>query len=206
MKKLLIATRNEGKLRELTSFLSDLPIQIVSLTNLGITDDVEEDGTTYAENAKKKALFYAKRSSLPTLSDDGGLEIAALGNAPGINSKRWLGEGTTEEDLLEHMHRVANDLPDTNRNAAFINVVAFALPTGEVFASSGRIDGIIARKPSGKRRKGLPYRLYFFLPGLNMYYDEAFLTREQMAQYNHRRQSVESIKPVIQDVLLTHKN
>ena len=78
MKKLLVATTNPGKLIEISSFLSDLPIELVSLKDVGITDDVEETGKTYEENAEMKALFYAKKSGLPSIADDGGLEIAAL--------------------------------------------------------------------------------------------------------------------------------
>ena len=95
MRKLLIATRNAGKLKEISNFLSDLPIKIVSLADIGIADDVIEDGETYEENSRIKALFYAKKSGLPTIADDGGIEIYALKGAPGINSKRCLtGRGT----------------------------------------------------------------------------------------------------------------
>lgn len=197
MKKLLIATRNQGKLQELSEFLSDVPLEIVSLVDVGIDDEVEEDGKTYEENAKKKALYYAKKSGLPTISDDGGLEIAALENAPGVRSKRWIGEDATENDLLLHMKRVAQELPDNHRNASFVTVVAFALPTGEVFTSKGRVDGIIAREPFGETSSGFPYRLYFFLPNLRKYYHEKSLTKEEMSRVNHRRKAVFSIKPLL---------
>src|SRR2546430_2498785 len=103
MKKLLVATTNPGKLVELSSFLVDLPITLVSLKDVGITDDVEETGKTYKENAELKATFYAKKSGLPAVADDGGLEIAALDGAPGIKSRRWIGKKATEEDLIQHM-------------------------------------------------------------------------------------------------------
>ncbi|EKD64630.1 MAG: hypothetical protein ACD_50C00333G0001, partial [uncultured bacterium] len=91
MKKLLIATTNPGKLREYRDFLSDLPVKLVSLKDIGITDDMEETGKTYEENSRAKAIFYAKKSNLPAISDDGGLEINALKGEPGIRSRRWLG-------------------------------------------------------------------------------------------------------------------
>lgn len=202
MNRLLIATKNQGKLRELSAFLSDLPLKTLSLTDVGITDDVEEDGLTYGENAKKKALYYAKKSGLPALSDDGGLEIAALNNAPGVKSKRWIGEDVTEEDLIAHMQKVANELSDDNRNARFVNVIALALPTGEVWTTRGEIHGIIVREALQGESEGLPYRLFFFLPNLNKYYHERSLTKVEMREVNHRRKSIEAIKPILKVRLL----
>ncbi len=88
MKKLLIATTNSGKVGELKKFLSELPLELVSLNDLHITQEIEEDGKTYEDNSKKKALYYAKLSGLPAVSDDGGIEIAAFGEKPGVHSRR----------------------------------------------------------------------------------------------------------------------
>src|SRR3990167_2037422 len=112
MKKLLIATTNTGKLREYKDFLSDLPVKLVSLKDIGITDDVEEKGKTYEENSRAKALFYARKSGLPAISDDGGIEIHALNNEPGIKSRRWLGYEASDEDLVKHMIQVSQKLPE----------------------------------------------------------------------------------------------
>ena len=98
MKKLLIATTNKGKLKEISEFLTDLPFKLLSLNDIGITEDVEETGKTYEENSRIKALFYAKKSGLPAISDDGGIEIKAIDNEPGIKSRRWLGYEATDED------------------------------------------------------------------------------------------------------------
>src|SRR3989338_5585840 len=128
MQKLLIATTNKGKLKELSEFLSDLPAQLLSLKDVGITDDVEEAGKTYEENSQLKALFYAKKSGLPAIADDGGLEIFALGGAPGVKSRRWLGYDATDEELINHMIKVSKNLPKDNRKASFRTVVALGLP------------------------------------------------------------------------------
>lgn len=200
-KKLLIASRNVGKLQELSSFLSDLPLKLLSLSDVGISDDVEEDGETYEDNAKKKALFYAKKSGLPTIADDGGLEIEALNNAPGVRSRRWIGEHATEEDLVAHMKKIAAELPDTKRQARFVSVIAFAIPSGQVFTTRGQIDGVIAKEPFSSVSKGLPYRLYFYLPDLQKYYHEKALTKEEMQLVNHRRKSVEAMKPRLKQYL-----
>src|SRR3989344_8705999 len=100
---LLIATTNKGKLSELKTFLIDLPVELVSLSDVGITDDVEETGKTYKENSQKKALFYANASGLPAVADDGGLEVSALEGAPGVKSRRWLGKEESDEVLLNHL-------------------------------------------------------------------------------------------------------
>lgn len=201
MKKLLIATHNPGKLHELSILLSDLPVKLVSLTDVGIHEDIEEDGKTYEENSQKKALFYAKKSGLPAISDDGGIEISALNNEPGIHSKRWLGEGTTEDDLIAHMQKVADELPDNNRKAAFKVVESFALPDGRVWSVMGSVEGIIAKKPSLNLVKGFPYRSFFFLPELQKYYFETELTAEEQRHYNHRFKAINKLKPLLKKEL-----
>jgi len=201
MKKLLIATTNKGKLHELSGFLHDLPVELVSLSDVGIDQDVEEDGKTYQENAEKKAKFYCQLSGLPTIADDGGLEIAALNNEPGIHSRRWLGYAATDQELIEHMMKVAKELPNDNRKARFVTVDCLALPTGEVYSEEGSVDGIIAEKPLLNMLEGYPYRSFFYLPKLQKYYHESELTKEEMKQYNHRYMAIQKLKPVIREVL-----
>ena len=128
MKKLLVATKNQGKLREISNFVSDLELKIVSLRDIGIDDDFEETGKTYKENSQNKAIFYAKKSGLPAIADDGGIEIDALNGAPGIKSRRWLGHEASDEELVEHMRRIAKELPKKNKKAYFRTIVSFSLP------------------------------------------------------------------------------
>ena len=197
MQKLLIATTNKGKLKELSEFLSDLPAQLLSLKDVGITDDVEEAGKTYEENSQLKALFYAKKSGLPAIADDGGLEISAFDGAPGLKSRRWLGEDSTEEDIISHMIKVAKELPDNNRKAFFKTVISLAFPNGKVWSVAGEIEGIIAKEPYLKLLKGYPYRLFFYLPKLKKYYHENELSDEEQKLYNHRYKAIEKIKPIL---------
>lgn len=199
MKKLLIATHNPGKLREFKNFLADIDAEIVSLSDVGITEDVEEDGETYEENSQKKALFFAKKSGLPALSDDGGLEIAALNGEPGIHSRRWLGHRATDDELIEHMKKISKELPADNRHAAFKTVVSVALPDGKVWSVMGEIKGIIAKKPLVKKSKGYPYRSFFYLPQLRKYYFESELSPEEMDAYNHRFKAVLKLKTIIKE-------
>jgi XTP/dITP diphosphohydrolase len=197
MQKFLIATKNKGKIKELSEFLSELPLQLLSLKDVDITEDVEENGATYEENSRAKALFYSKKSGLPAIADDGGLEISALGGAPGVHSRRWLGYEATDEELINHMLKVAKELPDNNREAFFRTVVSFALPDGKVWSVKGEVKGIIAKKPLLKILKGYPYRSFFFLSQVNKFYHENQLSQEELKTYNHRYKAVQELKPII---------
>lgn len=200
-KKLLVATRNQGKLKEISKFLFDLKLDLISLNDLGIDNDFEEKGKTYKENSQNKALFYAKLSGLPSISDDGGIEIDALNGAPGVRSKRWVGKDSTDEKIVIHMKKVAKDLPENNRKAYFKTVVSLALPKGKVFSEAGEIEGVIARKPLVKILKGYPYRSFFYLPKIKKYYHESDLSEEEEKLYNHRYKAIQKLKPIIKKVL-----
>ena len=202
MKKLLIATTNKGKLHELSLFLQDLPLQLVSLIDVGITDEPEENGKDYTENSQIKALFYSKESGLPAIADDGGLEIIALGGAPGLKSHRWLGPDTTEEDIVAHMKKIAESLPDDKRQAFFKTVVSLGFPDGRAKSFYGEVEGIIAREPSLKYEQGYPYRSFFFVPKLNKFYFETELTPTELKKYNHRYNAVQKLKKYLQQELL----
>jgi len=197
MKKLLIATKNPGKIIEIKSFLKDLPFETVSLKDVDIDDDVKETGKTYEANSLKKALFYAKLSGLPTISDDGGLEIKALNGAPGVKSRRWLGHEATDEELIKHMIKVTKELPENNRTAYFKTVMTFAIPNGKYFQSKGKVKGEIAKKPLLKLLKGYPFRSFFFLPQINKFYHESQLLKEEEKVYNHRYKALTKLKPII---------
>lgn len=197
--KLLIATKNQGKVGEFKQFLKELPFEIVSLADLKITQDIEEDGRTYRENSQKKAKFFAKLSGLPTVADDGGIEIVALGNQPGIHSRRWLGHEATDEELVSHMLKISKQLPKDNRRAFFKTIVTFALPNGRVWSVSGEVEGVISEKPYLKLLKGYPYRSFFFLPKINKFYHEGELSNEEQRLYNHRYKAVQKLLPVIQN-------
>lgn len=197
MKKLLIATRNKGKINELSSFLAGLPVELVTLDDVGVTDDFEETGKTYEENSKAKAMFYSQISGLPAIADDGGIEISALNGAPGVHSRRWLGYEANDEDLIRHMKKVAKELPDNNREAFFRTVITFVLPDGKYWNVGGEVKGIIARKPLLKILKGYPYRSFFFIPEINKFYHEDQLSEEEQKLYNHRYKAMEKLKPII---------
>jgi len=197
MKKILIATTNAGKLREISNFLSDLPLKIISLKDIDIIDRVEEIGKTYKENSQLKASFYANKSGLPVIADDAGIEIDALDGAPGLKSSRWLGKDSTEEDVIKYMLKLAKDFPDNKRRAIFKTVISFALPSGKIYSAEGNVEGIIAKKPYLKTLKGYPYRSFFYLPKIKKYYHEDQLTNKEQKEYNHRYKAIQKLKPIL---------
>jgi len=199
MKTLLVATTNPGKLAEIQEFLSDLPVRLVSLKDVGITAHVEETGKTFEENALLKATHYSKDSGLPTIADDGGLEIDALGGEPGVNSHRWIHKDREDKDeeLIQHALFRLKDVPMENRGAQLHLVIAFATPKGKTYTSEGSIRGVIPFKDAPYRREGFPYRSLLYLPELKKFYNHDELTQEENTTYNHRKIAVEKLKPVI---------
>lgn len=203
MKKILIATRNPGKLAEIKSFLKDLLVKIVSLNDLKIKDSVTEDDKTYKENSVKKAVFYARLSGLPTIADDGGIEIDALGSAPGVRSRRFFAKTekeATDEVIINEMIKLINKLPKNKRGAKFRTIVTFARPDGKHFSAEGAIRGIL-REPHLKLLHGYPYRSFFYLPKLKKYYHESDLSEDEMKVYNHRYKAIRKLVPIIKKEL-----
>ena len=199
MKTLLVATTNLGKLGEIKGFLSDLPVTLVGLSDVGITEAPEETGISFQENAILKAKFYAEKSKLPTLADDGGLEIDALNGEPGVKSHRWIHDDREEEDeeLITYALDRTKDVADDKRGAQLRLVLALVLPSGEVFTSEEKVRGIIPREASKNRYQGFPYRSLLFLPEINKYYNHDELTPAQTETYNHRKKALEILKPII---------
>lgn len=198
-RKLLIATKNAGKLQELKSFLSDLPLELISLSDMNVTKDFEEEGKTYKENSQKKAIFYARLSGIPAIADDGGIEIGALNGAPGVKSRRYFGKNgkeATDEEIMQKVQELIEKIPEKKRGAKFKTVVTFALPDGRFFSSAGEVRGVL-KKPYLKLLRGYPYRSFFYLPKIKKYYHEDELTQEEQKLYNHRYKAIQKLKPII---------
>ncbi len=199
MKELLIATTNPGKLGEIKKYLSDLPITLIGLKEAGITEKVEETGSTFEENAVLKAKFYAEKSGLPAIGDDGGLEVEALGGEPGVKSHRWIhgDREDTDEELIAHTIKQMEKIPLENRHAQLRAVLALALPGGEVFTAEAATRGVIPIQAGTHRTEGFPYRSLLFIPEINKFYDHSELTEEENTRYNHRRKALQKLKPFI---------
>lgn len=196
--KLLLATTNPAKLRDLKAVFSGIEdIELVLLDDFSDIPDVEETGETFEENAVLKAKTYAQHFGLPAVADDGGLEIEALDGAPGIKSRRWPGYAADDEELIRHCLDQLADVPEEKRQAQFRTVVAFATPKGEVFAHEATLLGIISKEVHPTRDHGYPYRSIFYLPDLGKYAVE--LTDQEQAQLSHRRRALQALLPKIQN-------
>lgn len=161
--KLLVATGNQGKMREYRHLLKDLSLELVSLDDLGITEEVEETGQTFAENAWLKASGYARLSGMLTLSDDSGLEVNALGGEPGINSARYGGDAcTSDDDRVRLLLRNLDGVPWQQRIARFKCVIAICSPQGQQGSVVGSVAGMIQYEPEGN--EGFGYDPVFYLP------------------------------------------
>ncbi|MDO8691822.1 MAG: RdgB/HAM1 family non-canonical purine NTP pyrophosphatase [Dehalococcoidia bacterium] len=164
--KLLIATDNLHKLEEYRSLLEGLPFTLRSLGDEGIELEVEENGSTFEENASIKARTYAWFSGLLTLGDDSGLEVASLGGEPGVYSSRYAGPGASDRRRVKYLLSKMNAVPWEQREARFRCVIAIAQPGHDPRLCEGRCDGIIALEPRGKN--GFGYDPVFYLPGLGL--------------------------------------
>ena len=164
MPRLLLATNNAHKIRELSQILDGIPYEIVTPAILGITFDVPETGSTYAENAGLKARALAGLSGLLTLADDSGLEVRALGGAPGIRSARYAGEGAANEKRIAKLLRTLRGVPPERRQARFVSVIAISAPGGETWYREGTCEGVIAEAPRGAG--GFGYDPVFYMPEL----------------------------------------
>ena len=164
MPKLLLATGNRAKLYELRSLLQELPYKLVTPSEVGISTEVEETGSSLEENARLKASLSAARSGLMALADDSGLEVDALGGKPGVLSARYAGKNASDTDLLNYLLSQLEEVPWEERQARFRCVIAIAMPDGQVKLISGECQGIITLEPKGER--GFGYDPIFYLPQL----------------------------------------
>jgi len=163
--KLLLATNNRGKARELKELLRELPFELVLPGELGITAEVDETGSSLEENARLKATVLAKESRLLALADDSGLEVDALGGEPGPLSARYAGEGASDKERVEFLLAKLKGVPREKRTARFRCVIAIATPEGKVELCFGECQGLITFGPSGE--KGFGYDPVFYFPGLD---------------------------------------
>lgn len=197
-KTLLIASTNPGKLIEIGALLDDLPIRLVLPVDIGIRLDVEETGSTYAENAALKAAAYCRASGLVTLADDSGLEVDALGGAPGLHSARYAPQpDATDADrrayLLKNLNASGKPRPWTAR---FRCVVAVMVPGGEIAFREGSVEGEIATEERGSN--GFGYDPVFYMPGLGKTMAE--LPDGMKNQLSHRGRAVSSARGLLMEI------
>lgn len=198
--KLVIATRNPGKIlefRRILDAISSGAIELIGIDQFPHLVDVEETGTSFEENALLKARYTAKMTGLPSISDDSGLCVDALGGAPGIFSARWAG---THGDDLANVKKVLDelrDVPDVKRGAHFICVAALVMPDGREQLAEGRFEGKILRAPVGN--SGFGYDPIFAPLGMSI--SSAEMSAQEKDSVSHRGKSLRAIAPHVIEIL-----
>ncbi|MGA0275955.1 MAG: XTP/dITP diphosphatase [Dehalococcoidia bacterium] len=198
-KKLLVATRNSGKVREFARLLSDIDYDVVGLDDLGIDLEVEETGSTFEENALLKARAYAEASGELTLADDSGLEVKALDGDPGVKSARYGGEGLDDEGRVQLLLKKLESVRGWNRQARFVAVLALVgdqVPGGES-TTEGVVDGAIIHEPVGEN--GFGYDPVFWLASHAK--TTAQLSGEEKDEVSHRGNALRQLLPVLQKLV-----
>ena len=183
--RLLVATGNPGKALEFQQLLKDIPFEVTSLGRLGISEEIEETGTSFEENALIKAKGYAALTSLLTLADDSGLEVDALGGGPGVLSARYGGPGLSDEDRVQLLLDNLKEVPWQDRSGRFRCVIAISWPSGKVNTVTGVVEGVIGYEPKGTN--GFGYDPVFFLPQHGL--TTAELPLDQKNALSHRGQA-----------------
>ena len=184
--KFVLATHNPGKLKEMGAILAQFGVEVVSPRDLGLTVDVEETGTTFAENAMLKAKAICAAAKLPAIADDSGLCVDALNGGPGVYSARSGGEGL--DDKGRYMLLLNSLRGQSTRTAHFTCAIACAFPNGDTLTAEGRCDGTIAYAPMGEG--GFGYDPVFFVPELKKTFGQ--LTAEEKSAISHRGRALES--------------
>ncbi len=198
MQKILIATRNAGKFKELMEVLRDLPFEFISLTDAQITGDAEEIGTTYEENAILKAEFFGKKANLPTIADDSGIHVDVLAGELGVKTRRWgAGENASDEEWLTYFLKRMEQ--EKNRRAEFVSVVALYWPGEPTQTFRGECRGQILEKPQVALEPGVPLSSVFLADGQTQVFSA--LPKTEKNRISHRGQAIKKCALYLQSVI-----
>jgi len=200
-RKILVATTNPGKFAELSAML-DADVQWVSLADFKDITEIKEDGQTFTENARKKALGYAKAAGLWTIADDSGLMIDALGGKPGVKSARFAGVKDKDRKIVDRKNcekvlKLLEGVPKEKRTARFVCHLCLASPDKILAETEGTLEGFIAEEEKGEN--GFGYDPIFFVPSLNK--TVAQLSREEKNKISHRGNATRKLKPLLKSLL-----
>ena len=196
MEKLIFATGNAGKMKEIREILGRPGLTILSQKEAGITSDAEENGTTFEANALIKARAVAAQTDALVLADDSGLEIDYLNGEPGVYSARYMGEDTSYEIKNQRILDLLAGVPEEKRTARFVCVIAAVLPDGREFTTKGTMEGIIGYKSRGEG--GFGYDPIFYVQEFGC--STAELTMEQKNKVSHRGKALRAMKEALKEV------
>lgn len=193
MRKIIFATGNEGKMKEIRMILSDLPVEVVSMKEAGICADIAEDGTTFEENALIKANEIHRLTGELVLADDSGLEVDYMDKAPGVYSARFLGEDTSYAIKNQYIIDQLKNAQGNERSARFVCVIAAVFPDGTTKTCRGTIEGEIGYEPEGEN--GFGYDPIFYVPEYGC--STAALEPEIKNKISHRGKALDAMKEIL---------
>ena len=195
MIKIIFATGNQGKMREIKAIMSDMDVEILSMKEAGIDVDIEENGTTFEENALIKARAIVKQAGAIVLADDSGLEIDYLDKAPGVLSARYMGEDTPYSIKNAHILDLLKEVEGNARSARFVCSIAAVFPDGREFTTYATIEGEIAHKSAGEN--GFGYDPIFFVPEFGK--TTAELSADEKNKISHRGKALSMMKEILKE-------
>lgn len=195
--RIIFATGNEGKMREIRMILDDLEIPVISMKEAGITADINENGSSFEENALIKAKAVMELTGEAVMADDSGLQIDFLDGAPGIYSARFMGEDTSYDVKNAALLEKLADVPEEKRTARFVCAIACALPDGRILTSRGTMEGRIGYEIRGGN--GFGYDPIFFLPECGC--TSAEISPEKKNELSHRGKALRSMKTQLKTIL-----
>ncbi len=196
-RRILIATTNPGKLREIAAVMADLPVAWVGLPDLPVIEEPVEDGQTFAENARLKAQYYAQATGMWTLADDSGLEVDALAGRPGVHSARYAGEPGDDWANNAKMVGELTDMPADKRTARFRCAIVLAAPDAVLAEADGTIEGVIIDAPRGQN--GFGYDPHFLVPSLGK--TTAEIDPAHKNRISHRGNALRALRPALEACL-----
>jgi XTP/dITP diphosphohydrolase len=192
--KIILATQNQGKVRELQELLANEGIEVLSLRDISDWEDVEENGETFADNAALKARAAVKKTGLIALADDSGLEVDGLEGAPGVFSARYAGEPKDDERNNDKLLDRLETIPDDQRTARFRCALVVATPAGREYLTEGTVEGQILKQRRGQ--DGFGYDPIFYLPEYTRTMAELTLTEKN--KLSHRARAFRKALPILQ--------
>ena len=193
MDKIVFATTNAGKIKEIKEILADFVVEVVSMKEMNIAADIEENGATFEENSLIKARAVSKLTGLPALADDSGLEVDYLNGEPGIYSARYLGRDTDYDYKNNYIIDKLKEAKGEERSARFVCVISLVLPDGREFVKKGVMEGRIGYEIKGEN--GFGYDPIFFLPEYGK--TSAEISAEEKNKISHRGKALSAMKEVI---------
>jgi XTP/dITP diphosphohydrolase len=190
MREILVATTNQGKLREIRQILRSVPVTLKTLADFPPVDAPEETGTSFAENARQKSLHYACATGMLTLAEDSGFEVDAIQGDPGIFSARYLREDATYSERFENIYRRVQESGASDRSARFVCALAVAKGAEIVFEASATVEGMLAMAPAGAN--GFGYDPVFFYPPYGKTFGE--VSDDDKTAVSHRGQAIRAFR------------